>query len=216
VTRAGLRLLTLAWFAWALCFGILRHWSTWTPFAFAGPFLATAALAYRAVPRALLRPSLANVMVGVAAGALMVVATHLAYRLLVTFTPAVAGATRQLLSLLNVVGFSAGVRALLIVLIASCEEVLFRGLLPSSTAPGPGRPHWPSRREFAQITGFAAVYAVTTLPLGSALLVMCALACGSAWGVMRVATNSLVVPLLAHVVWDLGVLLLWPLAGQVN
>jgi uncharacterized protein len=216
VKRAGLRLLMLALFVWVLCFGVLQHWSTWTPFAFAGPLLAAVALGYRVVPRALLRPSLANVTVGVAAGALMVVATHLAYRLLVTVTPEAAGSARQLLSLLNVAGFSVGVRALLIVLIAGCEEILFRGLLPSSGALGPGRPRWPSRREFAQIAGFAVAYALTTLPLGSGLLVICALACGSAWGVMRIASNSLVVPLLAHVVWDLGVLLLWPFVGQVN
>jgi membrane protease YdiL (CAAX protease family) len=145
----------------------------------------------------------------------MVVGTHLTYRAVITFAPTVAGATRQLLTLLNVAGFSPAARALLIVLIASCEEVLFRGLLPTSGAAGSGLPHWPSRRELAQIVVFAAVYAFTTLPLGSALLLLCAFACGSLWGLMRVATGSLVVPLLAHVLWDLGVLLIWPLTAQL-
>ena len=146
----------------------------------------------------------------------MVVGTHLAYRAVVTVAPPVAGATRQLLVLLNVAGFSTAARGLLIVLIAGCEEVLFRGLLPTSATAGSSRPHWPSRRELAHIVAFAAVYALTTLPLGSPLLVLCALVCGSLWGLMRVATGSLVVPLLAHVVWDLGVLLVWPLLAPLG
>jgi membrane protease YdiL (CAAX protease family) len=210
-----LRLLVLSLLAWTLCFVVLQHLGTWTPFAFVGLFLATLALSLRVVPRTLLRPSLASTTIGLAGGALMVIGTHLAYRAVVTFAPAVAGATRQLLVLLNVVGFSPAVRALLIVLIASCEEVLFRGLLPSSARAGSGLLRWPSRRQLAQVVAFAAVHAATTLPLGSALLVLCAWMCGSLWGFMRVATGSLVVPVLAHVVWDLGVLLVWPLAAQL-
>jgi membrane protease YdiL (CAAX protease family) len=213
VTRTGLRFLVFALFTWTLCFVVLQQLGTWTPFAFVGLVLAILAVSQRVVPRSLLRPSLARTTVGIAGGALMVVGTHLAYRAVVTFAPSVAGATRQLLVLLNVAGFSPAGRALLIVLIASCEEVLFRGILPSFTTGGSSRPHWPSSRELAQIVALAAVYALTTLPLGSGLLVLCAFACGSLWGLMRVATGSLVVPLLAHVIWDLGVLLVWPLAG---
>ena len=215
MTRSGLRCLALALSAWTLCFFVLRHLGTWTPFAFVGLGLATLAVSQRIVPRSLLQPSLVSLTVGIAGGALMVVGTHLAYRAVVTFAPPVAGAARQLLVLLNVPGFSPAVRALLIVLIASCEEVLFRGLLPSFATAGLGGPHWPSSRELTQIVALAAVYALTTLPLGSALLVLCAFACGSLWGLMRIATGSLVVPLLAHVVWDLGVLLVWPLAAQL-
>lgn len=216
MTRAGLRLYGVTLCAWTLCFVALQRLGTWTPFAFVGLFLALLAVSQRVVPRALLRPSLARTTTGIAGGALMVVGTHLAYRAVVTFAPPVAGATRQLLVLLNVAGFSTAVRALLIVLIASCEEVLFRGLLPTSATAGSSRPHWPSRRELAHIVAFATVYALTTLPLGSPLLVLCALVCGSLWGLMRVATGSLVVSLLAHVVWDLGVLLVWPLAAPLG
>ena len=216
MTRWGLRCLVLALSAWTLCFVVLRHVGTWTPFAFVGLGLATLVVSQRVVPRSLLRPSLASMTLGIAGGALMVVGTHLAFRAVVSFAPPVAAATRQLLVLLNVAGFSPGVRALLIMLIASCEEVLFRGLLPSFATPGSRGPHWPSRRELAQILALAAVYALTTLPLGNALLVLCAFLCGSLWGLMGIATGSLVVPLLAHVVWDVGVLLLWPLATQLG
>jgi membrane protease YdiL (CAAX protease family) len=152
-------------------------------------------------------------MLGVAGGAVMVLGTHAAYRVVVAFAPRVALATRELLVLLNVTGFSPPVRAALAVLIASCEEVLFRGLLPMSTTPGKSGPHLPSSRELAQIIGFAAVYALTTLALGSPLLVLCALVCGTLWGLVRVTTGSLVAPVLAHVVWDLGVLLVWPIVA---
>ena len=216
MTRAGLRLWVCAVCAWTLCFVVLQRWGTWTPFAFVGVTLVGVAVSLGVVPHALLRPSLARTTVGVAGGALMVVGTHLAYRAVVAFAPPVAGATRQLLSLLNVAGFSPAVRALLIVLIASCEELIFRGLLPTSAAAGKSLPHLPSSRELAQIVAFAGVYAFTTLPLGSPLLVLCALACGSLWGFMRVATGSLVAPVLAHVVWDLGVLLVWPIAAQLR
>ena len=215
MTRTGLRLLVFVLFTWTLCFVVLQHLGTWIPFAFVGLVLTIFAVSRRVVPRSLLQPSLARTTVGIAGGALMVVGTHLAYRAIVTFAPQVAGATRQLLVLLNVAGFSPVVRALLIVLIASCEEVLFRGLLPTSATPGSSLPHRPSMRQLAQTVAFAAVYAFTTLPLGSALLLLCAFACGSLWGLMRIATGSLVVPLLAHVVWDLGVLLVWPLAAQL-
>jgi membrane protease YdiL (CAAX protease family) len=42
--------------------------------------------------------------------------------------------------------------------------------------------------------------------------VLCAFVCGTVWATLRVATGSIVVPILAHVLWDLGVLLVWPLA----
>ena len=215
MTRAGLRFLAFALSAWTLCFVVLQRVGTWTPFAFVGLGLASVAVWRSVVARSLLRPTLARTLVGLVGGALMVVGTHLAYRALVTFAPPVAEATRRLLILLNVAGFSPALRALLIVLIASCEEVIFRGLLPTSATVGKSVPHVPTSRELSQIVAFAGVYAFTTLPLGSPLLVLCALACGSLWGFMRVATGSLVAPALAHVVWDLGVLIVWPITAQL-
>lgn len=213
MTATGGWFWALALTAWTLCFFVLRQLGTWTPFAFVGVVLAVLALSQRLAPRSLLELSRARIAAGIAAGTLMVVGTQLAYRAVVTFAPSVAGATRQLLVLLTVVGFSPVIRGLLVVVIASCEEVIFRGLLPIPRVAGPRDARWPSAREAAQIMASAALYALTTLPLASALLVLCAFVCGSLWGLMRIATGSLVVPLLAHVVWDLGVLLIWPLAA---
>ena len=113
MTRTGSWFLAFALLTWTLCFLVLRHLVTWVPFAFVGLALAIVAVSQRVVPRWLLRPSIGSVTLGLASGALMVVATPLAYRGVVAFAPPVAGATRQLLALLNVVGFSPLVRALL-------------------------------------------------------------------------------------------------------
>jgi uncharacterized protein len=63
----------------------------------------------------------------------------------------------------------------------------------------------------SRVAILAACYAAATLPLGSPLLAACAFLCGLAWGSLRVATRSLAPPIVAHIVWDLGVLLVWPL-----
>lgn len=214
MTRTGLRLALVSVLAWLGCFFVLERRATWTPFAFVGLLLAALSLVLNAVPRSLLRPSRSRVALGLLCGTAMVVLTHLAFTAVTALVPAVRGATRELLALLNVVGFSAGDRAGLIVVIATCEEVLFRGPLPSAyRARGDAPLRWLNRGESARALAFAAVYALTTAPLGSPLLILCAFVCGSAWGVMRLASGSLVVPVLAHAIWDLGVLIVWPLAA---
>ena len=141
----------------------------------------------------------------------MVLLTHLAYGWLSALFPAVRSGTFDLLSLLDVAGVPPPARAALIVVIASCEEVLFRGLLPGSLRDEPPKLRWPVAGEFGGLVLWAAVYALTTVPLASALLVLCGFVCGTFWGMLRIATGSVLVPILAHVIWDLGVLLVWPL-----
>ena len=204
--------MALALLGWLACFEVLARLGTWTPFAFVGSLLAVLAVTSSAVPLAQFRPSKRSLSIGVGAGLLMVLLTHLAYAWLAASLPAVRAGTRELLTLLNVVGFSPPARAALIVVIASCEEVLFRGLLPGSSRAEKGL-RWPLAGELGRILAWSVIYALTTLPLGSPLLVLCAFACGTVWGTLRVATGSVLVPILAHVLWDLGVLLVWPLAA---
>jgi membrane protease YdiL (CAAX protease family) len=198
------------------CFAVLARYSTWLPFAFAGIALATVALVTGAMPVAWLRPSFARSAAGLLVGASMVILTHVLHALLVAAVPGVLPATRELFVLLNVVGFSPAQRAVLIVLIASCEELLFRApLLESATAGAEHRPRRLTPRELRRIFGFAVAYAITTAPLGNSLLIVCAFVCGSVWGALGVEARSLTVPILAHVVWDLGVLLVWPLPTRL-
>jgi len=209
------RFMGLALVAWALCFAVLARSGTWLPFALVGAALTVLAFTYRVLPWALLRPSFGCVGAGVLGGGVMVLLTHLAYGASALVVPGVRPATGALFGLLNVAGFSAPARATLIVLIASCEEVLFRGPLLELAARRERLPTLPLlRRESARVLMFAAVYALATLPLGSPLLIVCAFACGSIWGWMGLAARSLTVPILAHVIWDLGVLLVWPLSTR--
>jgi hypothetical protein len=198
--------------SWLCGFALLYRSGTWAPFAFSGAALAAAAIGTDDAVRALLRPSLGKVAAGVAAGLLLVAATHAGFAIASRWLPALRAATGRLFVLLEVGGFAQGERAALIVLIASCEEVIFRGALL-----GRAEPPWPpwtwrlARGEWLRLAAFAALYALAMATLGSWLLLLVGFACALAWGWLRLATRSLVPPILAHVTWDLGVLVLWPL-----
>lgn len=210
-TRARSTLFTLAVVAWFGSFAVLARLGTWTTFAIVGVVIAALLVRLRMVPTVRLTPNRLNVGIGLATGLFMVLFTHLAYGWLSSRAPAVASGTARLMGLLNVSGFSAGSRTSLIVLIASCEEILFRGALSGRAVTGALPLNSLSSREVGKVVALAAVYAFTTTPLGSPLLAICALLCGSLWGVLALATGSLIAPILAHVVWDLGVLIAWPL-----
>jgi len=209
------RLTLIALAAWVLCFAILARWGTWLPFAFAGAILTVLMLRTGAVATRSLRPSVRRVAAGVLGGALMVLLTHAAYAAVSVLVPSVLPATRELFWLLNVEGFSAAERATLIVVIASCEEVLFRGPLLGSVLVDEDLAKWRFKQpKLLRIFAFAAAYALVTLPLASPLLMLCAFVCGSIWGALGVAAGSLTVPILVHALWDLGVLIVWPLTTR--
>ena len=54
-------------------------------------------------------------------------------------------------------------------------------------------------------------HALAHAALGSGLLLVVAFLCGIAWGALRAASKSLLPPLVAHLVWDVVVLLWLPL-----
>jgi membrane protease YdiL (CAAX protease family) len=204
----------LALAAWLVCFGVLARTGTWLPFGLVGALLAVSTIGVGAVPLASLRPSPKHIVIGLLSGLLMVGLTHVGYRLLAVALPSVLPATSALFGLLARGGPSAGTRAVLIVVIASCEEILFRGPLLGVTPSQVERswPRWP--RGFGRVGAFAVGYALTTAPLESPLLMLCALVCACIWGALTLLTRALTAPILAHAVWDLGVLLLWPLAAR--
>ena len=213
MTRAWTPLTGLALATWLVCFAVLARWGTWLPFAVTGTVLVGWTLFRRTVPSPLLRPSARHVALGLLGGLLMVASTQLAYAAVSSRVPSVLPATRELFWLLNVHGFSVAERAVLIAVIASCEEVLFRGpLLVLAEYSGRAATRPPNSRHVGTIASFAAAYALTTSPLQSPLLLLCAFTCGCIWGALGIATCSLTVPILVHVIWDLGVLIVWPLA----
>jgi hypothetical protein len=202
----------LALVTWLLCFGVLNRFGTWLPFGVVGAALATLSIGGGVVPLTRLRPSPSLLALGVLCGVAMVALTHVGYRLVASALPGLEPATRSLFGLLDAAGLSVAARSALIVVIASCEEILFRAPL-LGTASAEVKVTKPSGAPaLGRVIAYAALYAMTTLPLGSPLLVLCALVCGVIWGTLTVLTGALIVPILTHAIWDLGVLLVWPLA----
>ena len=144
-------MMALALAAWLACFGLLARFGTWLPFGVVGPLLALATIRARAARLVWFRPSLKHVLIGLLSGVLMVVGTHVGYRLAAGFWPGVLPATRALFSMLDTVGLSDSTRAGLIVIIASCEEILFRAPLLRVGSGNAGAP-WPlASRELSRI-----------------------------------------------------------------
>ena len=209
-----LAMLALAAAAWLAGFAVLPPLASWTSFAIAGSALTALALVFDADTRALLRPSLLTVALGLGVGLLMAALTHVAFAAVAPLLPQALTATERLFDLLHVGNFTPATRAGLIVIVATCEEVLFRGALAGPAGGGDDPPlHRPGRDELLRVVALAAVYALATATLGSSLLVVCAFGCALVWGLLRVATQSLVAPIGAHVVWDLFVLVVWPLVA---
>jgi uncharacterized protein len=206
---------------WLGSFAALRHWDTWAPFVAVGPGLAAWWL-WRDVPaRRLLRSTGAGVGVGLLAGVLMVALTHVAFALVSPRVPEVHAATEALFRRFEGGGtfgtFPAGVRAGLVLLVAASEEILFRGVLLGGPGDWRGRGAHPlDRHGWTRIALLAAVYGAGTLTLGSWVLPVVALACGVLWGVLRVATGSVVPPIITHGTWHLGILVLWPLVDVAS
>jgi membrane protease YdiL (CAAX protease family) len=195
--------LALATVVWLAGFVVLASFGTWLPLALAGPALATLAIAGDARTRDLLRPRPGRIALGIVAGLLMVGLSHGAFAAVAAWVPAARPALERLMGLSWGDGLSPAMRAGLIVLVAASEEIVFRGAVLAPASP----------RAAGRVLALAALYAFSMAPLRSGLLVLVAFLCGALWGALRLQTRSLVVPILAHVTWDLGVLVLWPPAS---
>jgi membrane protease YdiL (CAAX protease family) len=83
------------------------------------------------------------------------------------------------------------------------EEGVWRGAVQQRLAGYLGR--WPA------VAVTAVLYAIAHLPVGSPLLAVVALCCGLYWSHLAAWTGSLLCPLLTHAIWDVAVLVVWPL-----
>jgi membrane protease YdiL (CAAX protease family) len=191
--------LALAMAAWAAGFLVLRAAGTWLTFAIVGPMLAALASLLEPPPRQLLRGSPAAIAARGVIGAGWVVATHALFAVLAPRSAGARAEIARLFALLHASGLPLAGRAGLIAVIATCEEIVFRGALADP-------------RGGIRVVALAAAYALPTTALGSGWLVACAFVCGLIWGGLRTGTRSLAPPIVAHLVWDLGVLVWWPLA----
>jgi uncharacterized protein len=154
--------------------------------------------------RAALQPTLRLVLVGVAAGAAMAAVTYVVYPALARVLPFVPADMALLYSAFRAP--SPAIAAIALAPLILGEELVWRGLVQGAIVRRLGS--WPG------VTLAAAVYALALAPLGVPALIMGALLCGIAWGALRVASGSLVPPLVAHLVWDVAVLIWRPLESS--
>lgn len=199
----GARLLPLACFAvWIGAAAGARVLGVWLALGGAAIALGVAVWALdRNRARRLLRPTPGLVAVGAAAGAAMTAATHLLYPTVARHLPTVATDAAALYT-----AFRApppALAALALAPIVLGEELVWRGVVQAALVDRIGRR--------GGVFVAAVAYAVAHAPLGSALLVVVAFLCGLAWSALRAASRSLVPPLIAHLVWDVLVLLCLPL-----
>jgi membrane protease YdiL (CAAX protease family) len=191
-----------AWLAAAAIAGPLGIWPAIGGVAVA---LGAAVLLFeRPAPMALLQPSPRLVLLGAAAGGVMAAATHAFYPVLARLVPSIAADTARLYAAFRAPPLFVASVALVPVIVG--EELVWRGLVQASFA-----------RHFGAWRGVAlaaAVYALVHAPLGSPVLVVAAFLCGFAWGALRATTASLVPVLVAHLLWDVLVLLWLPLDSR--
>jgi hypothetical protein len=187
------------WFVAAASTGALGIWNAMGGSAVA---LGLAVLLFgRPASTAWLRPSPRLILLGVTAGGLMAVATYLLYPLFVRALPFIATDASQLYAAFRAPSLVVASVALVPVVVG--EELVWRGVVQSSLVERLGA--------WRGVALAAVVYALVHVPLGSYALVAAAFFCGLAWGALRVKTASLVPPLVAHLLWNVLVLICLPL-----
>jgi membrane protease YdiL (CAAX protease family) len=146
----------------------------------------------------LLRPSWKGIALGFIVGSLMAVVTHLMYPLFTQVIPQVGVDTAHLYSAFRTPSMSTATLCLGPVILG--EELVWRGVIQTELA-----------RRFGTVHGVvlaAGLYTLVLVPVGSLVLLLTAFACGLIWGAIRARTRSLVAVLVAHILWDV-ILLLW-------
>jgi Type II CAAX prenyl endopeptidase Rce1-like/NAD(P)H-binding len=83
------------------------------------------------------------------------------------------------------------------------EECIWRGLLIDAL--------YPVSNLVTVILCSAVIYSLPHLAGRSLILFGVALVCGTLWGLLRVATGSVLVPVLSHLAWNLNIFIFFPL-----
>lgn len=161
--------------------------------------------------------STTEVGLGVAAGLCMVGLTYVSFSISTVWLPFLIPEVKNLYALLLPQPISTSMIFWMFWIICM-EEVLFRGFFTSSVRAK--HPDLTSLWELLQMpsgwksVGYGtAVYTLVHVGAGAWLLCLLSLVCGCIWGWMRVWRDSLTMPLVAHIVWNLFVFILYPLAS---
>ena len=138
---------------------------------------------------------------GLLVGLVMSMATWALYPISIDFVPAIGVEVPKLYGLLR--QFPGPVWAFpVLVLVVAAEELVWRGLAIDLFSKSFGAS--------GAVLFASLVYVLPQIAFRSPLLVIVALLCGLVWGALRVRTQGLVAPLVAHLTWDLLVFVLFP------
>ena len=147
------------------------------------------------------RPTPRLLGIGALAGVFMLLVTYGGYAAVMSRAPGLHGGTGELYRF-----FAALPRYLVPIAVPAIivsEEIVWRGRVQALFQE---RMH-----PLLAAAAAAAIYALAHAPIGSPLLVGVAFACGLFWSLLRAATGSLLPALIAHAIWDLCVMVLFPL-----
>jgi membrane protease YdiL (CAAX protease family) len=159
--------------------------------------------------RLTLWPTVPLVVIGMVVGGVMSAATYWLYPLALGIAPFVADDTASLYGAFRAQAPVVTWFALIPVVVS--EELVWRGVVQRAIAE---RLEAGGRSRVALLAGVALtamVYACAHAFIGSPLLVVTAFLCGVVWSGLRAVTGSVAPALVAHLVWDVVVLLWLPL-----
>lgn len=187
--------------AWCL---LVRRLGTGDVYAVMGPFsLLVSGLVLSLRRRALLgrlRPAPSPIATGLLVGVATTLATYPAFDVCTELVPSLRPRVRALYEVADAV--ASRERIVWVVSIVLAEELLFRGLVLEEVL-GTGR------RELVVLVPVVS-YALAQWGTGSAVVLAMALVMGTIWTLERLWTGSLLAPLISHLVWTLGVIVIWP------
>ncbi len=201
--------LAIAFFVWSGGFLAVGRLGSWLPLALAATLAAARLLWRDPLTRPLLRPSAALLGLGLVAGLSMAAATWGLWVWAVQSVPELRPEVVQLYGILRAEKLSRPALAALLSVVASSEEIVWRGRILEKCARAAERLTRP--RQLLPVVGHAAFYGAAHLASGSWTLALVAFACGTVWGLLRVMQRSLWPAIVTHVLWDLLVLIAWPL-----
>jgi len=192
--------LLLAAAAWGAMFGLGRS-AFWARAAAAGAAIGLyAVVVQRHRMDDLLRPTVADVAVGVAGAAVLYGVFWTGAWLLRRWFPVIADQIDELYTLRSVPTSEPLPIPAVLLLVGPCEELFWRGLVQA-------------RAGFVlALVGYAAVH----LWERKAVLVLAAVAGGAFWGALFAWRGTLVAPIVSHALWDLAVVVWFPFAGSTG
>jgi membrane protease YdiL (CAAX protease family) len=193
-----LGVLVLAWFL------LIQRFGAGNVYAVMGPYACAVSLLLIGLrPRLVagwLAPHARPIAIGLALGVAMTLLTYPAFQLVAAAFP---GFDSHVQSLYGGARTTTLPKALAwVVCVVFAEELLFRGVLPDALSR-----HVSER---AALAISLVVYTLAQAGTGSLIVMLIAVVCGGIWSVERKLTNSLLAPLISHLIWTPTVILLYP------